>query len=142
MSLNDEVRLARKVYFSSAHYYESNSLSPKENEEKFGSCYSEKGHGHGHNYILEAEMQGPLDPISGLVVNLIDVDKVLKSVVSELDHKHLNHEVSHFKDIIPTTENIALYLSKKLKPEIEALKVKLVKLRLYEEEDLWVDVFL
>ncbi len=142
MNSEKEVRLSRKVYFSSAHFYKSDQLSPEENEKKFGACYSENEYGHGHNYVLEVELQGRPDPVSGLVVNLIDVDKVLKNIIGELDHKHLNHEVSHFKTVIPTTENIALYLGSKLKPQVDSLKVKIVKLRLYEEEDIWVDIFL
>lgn len=139
-SLPVTARLARKAYFSSAHRYFNPALSEKENQEIFGSCFSP--YGHGHNYVLEAYFEGPIDPATGMVMNLHDIDQILKAVVGPLDHHHLNFDIPYFKSIIPTTENIAKYLFENIQSHLQSSsfsKVELYKVRLHENEDLWVD---
>ncbi len=133
------LRLARKVYFSSAHFYKNPEWSDEENKKAFGDCFSE--HGHGHNYILEAEFEGSIDPSTGLVVNLVDIDKILKEVVKPMDHKHLNLDHEAFKSKNPTTENIANFLFDEIENSLKSLPVSLTRVRLYEEDDLYVDVY-
>jgi 6-pyruvoyltetrahydropterin/6-carboxytetrahydropterin synthase len=131
------VTLARRVHFSSAHRYFHPSYSEQQNKEVFGLCYTP--YGHGHNYILEAYISGEIDPTSGMVINLRDVDRILKLVLEPLDHHHLNFDVPEFKTVVPTTENIAKYCFEKIEKEISSFSAKLEKVRLYEGEDLWVD---
>ncbi len=135
----DWARLARRAHFSCGHRYYQPALSEEANREIFGSCYSE--HGHGHNYILEAYLEGPIDPLTGMVINLMDVDAILKVVTGELDHRHLNFDVPAFKDEVPTTENVAKFCFRRIQEELEkgASPAKLTSVRLYENEDLWVD---
>ncbi len=134
----NKARLARRVHFSSGHRYFSNQLTEEENKKTFGSCYSP--YGHGHNYILEAFFEGPINPITGMVINLIEADQILKSVTDPLDHHHLNYDIPYFKEVVPTCENIAQYLYKEIEKKIVGREVKLFKVRLYESEDLWADV--
>lgn len=131
------VRLARKITFSSAHRYYHPRLSEEENLAIYGSQYSP--HGHGHNFILEVHVDGPVDPQTGLVINLKDLDAILKKVTSPLDHHHLNYDVPYFQEHVPTTENIARYCFEAVSRELEGSPVHLHKVRLYEGEDLWVD---
>lgn len=133
-----KARLARRVHFSSGHRYFSDKLSEEENKKIFGACYSP--YGHGHNYILEAYFEGPIDPVTGMVINLGEVDRILKEITTPLDHHHLNYDIPYFKEIVPTCENIALYLYKEIEKKIEKQKIKLFKVRLFESEDLWADV--
>lgn len=138
MSRFGKVSLARRIHFSSGHRYYSPQLSEEENRRVFGSCYTE--HGHGHNYILEAFVSGTIDPVTGMILNLADLDKILKVVTDPLDHHHLNFDIPYFKDIVPTTENLARYLHEKLTLELKAYPgVHLEKIRLFEGDDLWVD---
>ncbi len=137
MSLNRNIQIARKIYFSSAHFYKNPEWSDEKNREVFGACFNP--YGHGHNYTLEAVLEGQPDPVSGLVVNLVDVDRILKSVVAPLDHRHLNFEIGAFQSTIPTTENMAIYLYQQIQDQMGELPVRLMKVRLYEEEGLWVD---
>lgn len=130
-------RLARKVHFSSGHRYFNPQFSEEQNKSIFGSCYSQ--YGHGHNYVLEAYFEGEIDPQTGMVINLRDVDQWLKEVTSHLDHRHLNEDVPYFKDVIPTTENIAAYLYREIERFAQKSGVELFKVRLYENDDLWVD---
>jgi len=133
-----KARLARRVHFSSGHRYFSDQLTEEENKRIFGSCYSP--YGHGHNYILEAYFEGPIDPVTGMVINLSDVDRILKEATDPLDHHHLNYDIPYFKKIVPTCENIAQYLYNEIENKINDQKIKLFKVRLFESEDLWADV--
>lgn len=131
-------RLSRRMHFECVHQYGCEAWSETQNHETFGACYTP--HGHGHSYVLEVQVEGELDPETGMVLNLRDLDALLKEVLLNLQNKHLNFEVPEFKDKMPTTENIAQFIFKKLKSPISVFKTKLVQVRLYESEDLWVDV--
>jgi 6-pyruvoyltetrahydropterin/6-carboxytetrahydropterin synthase len=125
--------LVRRVYFSSGHRYYNAAWSEAQNREVFGACT----HTHGHNYILEAYFQGPVDPQTGMVFNLRSADEILKAVAAHLDHRFLNEEVLHFRETIPTTENIAAYCYRQILQLSPPVQLK--KVRLFETEDLWVD---
>ncbi len=130
--------LSRRITFSSAHRYFQPQFSEEKNRQVFGRCYTE--HGHGHNYILEITLSGEIDSSTGMVINLVDVDHILKTVTGPLDHHHLNFDVPAFKNLVPTTENIAKFCfeeCQKLVPK----PIKLVRARLYETETLWSDYY-
>jgi len=131
-------RLVRSVYFECLHRYENPSLSREENERVFGACFTP--HGHGHTYKMDVCVSGPIDPKTGMVINLKDLDESINAVVARIAGKHLNFEVDQFKETIPTTENLLQFLFGQLKYEFLG-KVKLEKVRLYENNDLWVDQY-
>ncbi|HEX4924124.1 MAG TPA: 6-carboxytetrahydropterin synthase [Bdellovibrionales bacterium] len=133
------LRLARKVTFSSAHRYFNPAFSEDENKRIFGMCYTP--YGHGHNYVLEAYFEGPVDPQTGMVINLRDVDLILKDVLKPLDHHHLNFDVPEFKSAVPTTENIAKYCFDRIAEKLVGTPVRLSQVRLFEGDDLWVDCY-
>ena len=131
--------LSRKIYFSSAHRYHNPNWDEAKNKEVFGPCNNP--HGHGHNYELEVIIKGPVDPDTGMVMNLTDLDHILKDkIMKALDHRHLNFEVDFFKENIPTTENIAVYCWNELQPCFESPQ-SLYKLRLYENPELFVEYY-
>jgi 6-pyruvoyltetrahydropterin/6-carboxytetrahydropterin synthase len=133
------VHITRVVGFSAAHRYHSDALSDEENRRVFGKC--NRPHGHGHNYRLEVTVGGPVDPVTGMVMNLADLDRLLKEqVVEPLDHSFLNHDVEHFATVVPTSENIVLWLRERLRPFMDGLGVRLESLRLYESDDLYAEV--
>lgn len=131
-------RLARRRGFQCLHKYVVPAWTPAANSSVFGTCFTP--HGHGHNYQLEVYLEGQIDPITGMVINLADVDRVLKEVVDPLDKKHVNLEVPGLKDQVPTTERLAHYLMKRFENRFPS-GVRLVKIRLYEYENLWVDLW-
>lgn len=131
-------RLARRRAFQCLHKYVVPEWTDAANSSEFGACFTP--HGHGHNYELEAYLEGPLDPVTGMIMNLADVDLVLNEVVGEIDGKHLNLEIPELEGQVPTTERLAHYLAAKLTPRFQT--PRLVKLRLYEYDDLWVDLWL
>jgi len=137
--VNGIVNITRVVGFSAAHRYHSDQLSDEENRRVFGKC--NRPHGHGHNYRLEVTVSGPVDPVTGMVMNLADLDRILKDfVVEPLDHSFLNFDVPHFAEAVPTCENIALWLEARLEAPLSDLAVELRALRLYESDDLYAEV--
>ena len=130
------VLLTKRIEFAAAHRYSKPYWDEQKNREIFGACYNAPG--HGHNYMLEVTVAGQVDPQTGMVVNLFDLKQVLLAVLEEFDHKHLNLDMPYFRDDVPTSENIARVLWKKLAVQRDI--GKLHALRLYEDEDLSAEV--
>lgn len=126
--------LARRVYFSSGLYLSCSHRSKKDNEKIFGKAINP----HGNNYTLEAFVEGPIQKDTGLIINVKKLDEMMKKVILPLDHHFLNEDVPEFKKENPTLENLSKYCYKKLNKELPSF-LKLIKVRLYENEDLWMD---
>jgi 6-pyruvoyltetrahydropterin/6-carboxytetrahydropterin synthase len=132
--------LTRTVRFSSAHRYHRPEWSEERNRATFGACSNP--HGHGHNYLLEVTVAGSPDPLTGFAADLGALDAALRAeVVEPLDHQHLNHAVAEFRPggLVPTTENILIWIWERLAPRIT--DARLVRLRLREDTDLFVDYY-
>jgi 6-pyruvoyltetrahydropterin/6-carboxytetrahydropterin synthase len=130
------ILLTRKADFSAAHYYWNDSWSESENVRVFGKCANRNG--HGHNYTLEVTVAGEVDPVTGFVVDLKALKDVIEhEVLRVYDHRHLNLEVPEFNNTIPTTENIAVAVWKRLEGKIAG--AKLYRVRVYEMQDLFAD---
>jgi 6-pyruvoyltetrahydropterin/6-carboxytetrahydropterin synthase len=129
------VRLTKRLEFSASHRYHNPAWPEQRNRAVFGRCNNP--HGHGHNYLLEVTVVGATDPVSGMVVNLYDLKRLLEEVIEEFDHKDLNRDTPYFRDRIPTTENLSVVLWDKIAGKL--MGARLTALRLFEEEDLSVD---
>ena len=139
MAMSEIVRITRTVRFSAAHRYHTDELSDAENARIFGKC--NRPHGHGHDYRVDVGVDGLVDPVTGMVMNLADLDRVLKeTVVEPLDHTFLNHDVEHFARVVPTCENIALYVVEQTREPLEAFGIRLATVRVWEGPDMFVDV--
>lgn len=126
-----KVRLERRFRFSASHLYRRPEWSEIENRTHFGKCANLPG--HGHNYRLFVTLEGEIDPITGFLVDLAHLDRLVASrVVDRLDHQHLNTALADFAEgeQIPSSENLILWISKELRD------LPIVKLRLEEDEDL------
>jgi 6-pyruvoyltetrahydropterin/6-carboxytetrahydropterin synthase len=124
------VRITRRATFAAAHVLCRPEWSEARNQEVFGPCSSD----HGHNYVVEVTVAGAVDPETGMVANLKDVDRVLRREFIDLvDHKHLNRDVECLRGIVPTAENIACAAFTKLSPHFAP--ARLVRLRLTESEN-------
>jgi len=124
------VRITRRATFAAAHVLCRPEWSDARNLEVFGPCSSD----HGHNYVVEVTVAGAVDPETGMVANLKDVDRVLRREFIDLvDHKHLNRDVEYLRGIVPTAENIAFAAFTKLSPHFAP--ARLVRLRLAESEN-------
>jgi 6-pyruvoyltetrahydropterin/6-carboxytetrahydropterin synthase len=121
-----------KVYFEAAHRLHNPVKSDDWNRSVFGKCNNP--HGHGHNYVIEAVVQGDPDPESGYLIDMKDLKEVLKrTVVDHVDHRHLNIEVSWLEGIIPTAENLARAFFERTAPELPD-SVELISLTVHETE--------
>jgi 6-pyruvoyltetrahydropterin/6-carboxytetrahydropterin synthase len=124
------VRITRRATFAAAHVLCRPEWSEARNQEVFGLCSSD----HGHNYVVEVTVAGPVDPDTGMVANLKDVDRVLRREFIDLvDHKHLNRDVECLRGVVPTAENIAIAAFTVLSPHFGL--ARLVRLRLTESEN-------
>ena len=107
--------MTRSIDFSASLRYEHPGIDPQENRRLFGASASQ----HGHNYRLEVSVRGEVDPVSGRLVSVEQLDRVVrKRVLDRLDHRWLDREVPEFKGTVPTAENIARYVWDALKGEI------------------------
>jgi 6-pyruvoyltetrahydropterin/6-carboxytetrahydropterin synthase len=132
------ILLTRKADFSAAHFYWNDAWSEAENVRVFGKCANRQG--HGHNYTLEVTVEGEVDPMTGFVVDLKQLKDIMEhEVVAVYDHRHFNHEVSEFKTTVPTTENIAIAVWRRLDGKIPG--AKLHRVRVYEMDDLFADFY-
>ncbi len=103
------VTVTRRVHFNAAHRLHSTELSDEENKRTFGLCNNPNY--HGHNYELDVSVEGEVDPVTGYVADLGEVKRIVEDlVVSKLDHKNLNLDVPEFRQLNPTSENIAVVI--------------------------------
>jgi 6-pyruvoyltetrahydropterin/6-carboxytetrahydropterin synthase len=92
----------------------SPQLSDAANQQIYGKCANP--YGHGHNYVVEVTVTGAVDPATGMIVNLADLDRfVTEHVIEPFDHTYLNKDVPAFRDYIPTTENLCVEVFSRLK---------------------------
>jgi len=123
-------RITRRATFAAAHVLRRPDWDDDRNREVFGACVSE----HGHNYVLEVTVTGPLDPDTGMIINLKHLDAVIRSqFIDCVDHRHLNRDVPFLRDVIPTAENVALAAWRVLQPVL--LPIDLVRVRVTESEN-------
>jgi 6-pyruvoyltetrahydropterin/6-carboxytetrahydropterin synthase len=109
-----QIELGRRYRFAASHRLHSSHLSEEENYRVFGKCNNP--HGHGHNYVLELSLSGKIDPTTGMIANLADLDAfVEQQVLEEFDHHSLNEDVAAFRDKVPTTENLCIEIFHRLK---------------------------
>lgn len=130
--------LTRAVEFSAGHRYHRPEWSEAENRDRFGELAEPPG--HGHNYRVEVRVEGEIDPETGMVVDLTELDGILRRQVEErFDHAFLN-DLSDFagETSIPTTENVARVVWERVAPRLPE-GARLERVRVREERDLWAD---
>jgi 6-pyruvoyltetrahydropterin/6-carboxytetrahydropterin synthase len=134
------IRLLRRIEFNASRRLWRDDWSRERNLACFGE---ETPHGYGHNYRLEVEVEGSVDPERAMVVNLTDLDRILKEEVDRpLDHRNLNLDVAHFKTVIPTFENLALWIWDRVSSRIEKDRwpCRLSRLKLSPTPDVSVEI--
>jgi 6-pyruvoyltetrahydropterin/6-carboxytetrahydropterin synthase len=122
-----KISLTRRYNFAASHRLHSPKLSETENRRVYGKCNNPFG--HGHNYIVEVTMTGPLDRATGMIANLGDLDPfVQREVIEPFDHKYLNEEIREFQATVPTSENVCREIYRRLKKfpsaEIERVRIE------------------
>jgi 6-pyruvoyltetrahydropterin/6-carboxytetrahydropterin synthase len=113
MSGAPKIALGRRYRFAASHRLHSDGMSEEENCRIYGKCNNP--YGHGHNYVVEVAVSGPVDHSTGMIANLTDLDAFVESeVIEPFDHKYLNEEVMEFRENVPTAENICIEIFNRL----------------------------
>jgi 6-pyruvoyltetrahydropterin/6-carboxytetrahydropterin synthase len=108
------VSLSRKYRFCASHRLHSPALGDDENRALYGKCNNPKG--HGHNYEVELTVHGRVDAVTGRVVALELLDRLAEEqVLTPLRHRNLNEEIDAFRTAVPTTENLAFEVDRRLR---------------------------
>ena len=121
------VELGRRYHFAASHRLHTWKLSEEENARVFGKCSNPFG--HGHNYTVEVRFSGDVDPATGMIANLADLDAfVNQRVIEPFDHRSLQDEVPAFRESVPTTENLCIEIFQRLKSfpiaKLESVRVE------------------
>jgi 6-pyruvoyltetrahydropterin/6-carboxytetrahydropterin synthase len=133
----ERVIVTRRATFAAAHVLCRAEWSEDRNRKVFGACATD----HGHNYVLEVSVEGTVDRDTGMVVNLKDLDAIIRSrFVEHVDHRHLNRDVDFLRGDVPTAENVALAAWRELQPALAP--ARLVRVRLTESENNSAEVTL
>ena len=112
-----KVTVSRKAHFNAAHRLFVENWSDEKNKNLFGKCSNPNF--HGHNYDLIVDVTGEVDMITGVVIDLKELKDIIKNEVEELlDHKNLNLDILYFKKVIPTAENICIFIWNILRDKI------------------------
>lgn len=130
------VTVTRRLRFNAAHRVHNPALSAEDNTRLFGKCNNPNW--HGHNYVLEVSVRGPIDADTGYVIDLGQLRALVeRDVIDVTDHRNFNIDVPYMQGINPTTENVVVAMWRVLAPAIAP--ATLVRLRLWETENNFVD---
>ncbi|HPI20440.1 MAG TPA: 6-carboxytetrahydropterin synthase [Candidatus Kapabacteria bacterium] len=124
--------------FSASHRLFNPNLSDEENEKLFDKCNNKNG--HGHNYKLEITISGEVNPVSGYVIDLKLLKKIIEEeIIEKVDHTNLNLDVDFLKGTIPSVENLAITFWNILENKLPS--GKLYKIKLFETENSFVEYY-
>src|SRR4051812_8557440 len=130
--------ITRRAEFSASHSCYNPKLTEQENRDLYGEPAN--SHGHGHNYVLDVTIDGEPDPVTGMIFDLKQLKDVInREVIEPMDHRFLNREVEPFDAVVPTAENMAKEVWRRLEPHLKLPNARLHSIRLYETDDLFVD---
>ena len=130
-----KLHLWRRYRFAASHRLHSTQFGEEENRRLYGKCNNP--YGHGHNYVLEVAVSGPVNEATGMIANLADLDAyVERAVIEPFDHTYLNEEISEFREHVPTTENICIEIFNRLRDfpnaKLERIRVEETGLNSFE----------
>ncbi|MGE4231810.1 MAG: 6-carboxytetrahydropterin synthase [Bacteriovoracia bacterium] len=127
----NKVYLTRRENFCASHRLHEPSLSDQQNADLYGYCNWKNG--HGHNYEIFVTVCGNPDPKTGMIINLVDLKKMIHEVIiNRVDHRHLNFDVDFLRGINPTAENLVVVFWNELKKVVGNL---LYEVKLQETEN-------
>lgn len=133
------ISITKSFEFAASHRLHRSDWGESKNLETFGKCANPQG--HGHNYILEVSVSGSIDPETGMIIDASKLQKIVEEkILSDLDHKNLDADVTWLKDSITTVENLIDKIWTRLAPEIESHRkgIFLEKLQLRETSRIFV----
>ncbi len=134
------IYITRRETFNAAHKLWQNEWSEEKNWEVFGKCSNQNW--HGHNFQIFVTVKGVPNTSTGFVMNLKTLSQILKDkVIEPLDHKNLNLDVPFLKDLMASTENLAIAIWNEIYEEIKNHGGELAKIKLVETENNYVTYY-
>jgi|SRR5208282_1043465 len=122
---SEKAYFGRRYMLSASHRLNADAFTDEQNRETYGKC--NHAHGHGHNYVVEVLVGGPVDPETGMVVNMSALDEAVRSrVIDRFDHTNLNLDPG-FANLVPTTENLCRAVYELLKDALPAGELESVR---------------
>lgn len=130
-----QVVLTKRYRFAASHRLHNPAFGEDENWRVYGKCNNP--YGHGHNYVVEVSVSGPVDPATGMIAHLGELDAfVERAVIEPFDQRYLNEEVPAFHERVPTTENLCIEIYSRLKgfpgARLEGIRVEETGLNSFE----------
>ncbi len=134
-------RVTRRYAFAASHRLHSGELSEAQNRLLYGKCNNP--YGHGHNYVIDVSVRGPLDA-AGRAVDIEQLDELVnRQVIEPFDHRNLNVEVAVFAQVVPTSENLGFEICRRLKqhwkevfpgdwPKLEKIRIEETPRNIFE----------
>lgn len=132
-------KVHQQIHFNCGLRYYNPDWTLEKNQAVYHGYFSE--YGYGHNFILEIVVTGPRNSQTGILIEAIELKKILENIVKPLDHKFLNTDVDFFQKNVPTIENIARYCFLRSKDLLKDNQVKLEGVRLFQGETFCVEVY-
>jgi 6-pyruvoyltetrahydropterin/6-carboxytetrahydropterin synthase len=118
--------MTRRYWFSASHRLHSDEMSAKENQTVYGKCNN--AHGHGHNYSVEVTVSGQVDQRTGMICNLVDLDRfVHENILERFGHQNLNM-LAEFQGVVPTTENLCVEIFEVLERDFHYAQVDKIRI--------------
>ena len=128
------MKLTRRYRFSASHRLHSDALSEEANWSTYGKCNNP--YGHGHNYVVEVRVEGPVDERTGRVVDVVELDGIVqKEIVSRYDHRNLNEQVPELDGLVPTSEVVAEAIEQRLESVWPEGLPSLARVRVWETKN-------
>lgn len=133
------VEITHVAEFSASHRLHNPALSAAENRELYGICNNENG--HGHNYVVEVSVRGPVGDGTGMVMDLNRLSRLIdQHLIQPVEHRHLNFDVAFLAGVIPTAENVAVAFWRELEPALAPFRgARLTRIRVRESRRNYVD---
>jgi len=131
--------LTRRVVFAAAHRYRRPEWSDEQNTEVFGAC--SRLPWHGHTYTCDVTVTGPVDPVTGFVVDLRLLDEILeREVMARFDHRTINTDIAEFAEglLVPSCENVATYIATRVQQSLGD-RARVSRVWLSESPTLWAE---
>ena len=135
-----KVDIVHREEFAAAHRLDARDLTEQQNKDTYGPCT----YVHGHNYVIEVTVRGEVDPRTGMVMNLVDLQSAMREdIVEQVDHRFLNEDVEFLRDLpVITTENLAIAFWERLaQREPEWGGARLQRVRVLESASNFVDYY-
>lgn len=134
------VYITRKEHFNAAHKLWVDDWTAEQNLERFGKCANPNW--HGHNFNLFVTVKGTPDPVTGLIVDLKELSRLIRVLITDkIDHQNINLDVEFMKGQMPSTENLVVAIWKQLEQPIAERGGQLHCVKLYETENNYAEYY-